>query len=50
MLNVNKSPNKTPLGCKNWFIQNTCLKCSFEPNGTECNNYINTWELEKVYS
>lgn len=49
MLNSEK-PSKTPIGCKNWFMSNTCLKCKFMPGSIECNNYVNMWEFEKVYS
>lgn len=42
--------SKTLLGCKNRYKSNTCLGCMFTPGSIECNNYVNMWEFEKVYS
>ena len=47
---MSKKSIKTPIGCKNWYMSNTCLKCIFTPGSIECNNYTNQWDLEKVYS
>lgn len=46
---MSKKSIKTPIGCKNWYLSNTCLKCIFTPGSIECNNYTNQWDLEKVY-